>query len=482
MIAPPIAPEALSLFRTAYGALMLLTLAHLLPQARRFFLSERFGGYADTSVWSLALHNPVMMPVSLLLWALCATAFVADRYVVPAALVNLLLCRYFFISMRWKGILRGMGAPGFIAYWHAALLFFLELGARYDASGRILEAASAAFRIDMGVIMICAGTYKAVAGYPRNEGMELGMVSPFWGYWGRLYRRLRPSHPTFHVLNHLAYGVEIVAGLMMLFPPTQFWGGLGIFLSFAWILTHIRLSWLCETLMAGCLVYIPRGHLVASFLPAATYPRLEGTAPEWVVSAVVAFLWGYVTLLPFAKFGQWYNFLAEKRLPGPFQRLLERYTNAFGIIIWRVFSVDVTNFYIRILVQDREGRRQVYSRPGVFDPAVSFRYTHVAEFICVTTLFTTLKYYPANDRLFVERVTRYARTVPCPPEGRVVFEYVALHKEGDRFGERLVSEFVVDPVARTVEERVIDPAFSVRSASPVSPVHAGVTPGSYAPA
>jgi hypothetical protein len=268
---------------------------------------------------------------------------------------------------------------------------------------------------------------------------------------------------------------------MMLFAPTQVLGALLIAGSFAWITTHIRLSWLCETLIVGCLVYLPQGHALAALLPAAPYPPPATPAPGWLVAATAGFLWAYVALLPFAKIGQWYNFLAEKRLPGPFQRLLERYTNAFGIIIWRVFSVDVTNFYVRVLVQDEGGGRAVYSRPGVFDPKVDFRYTHVAEFICVTTLFTTLKYYPSNDTIFVERLTRYARTVPCPPGGRVVFEYVSLHKEGDRFGERLVAEFVVDPVARAVEERSLDPAFSVRAAAAVSPVHEGVTPGSYAP-
>jgi len=33
-----------------------------------------------------------------------------------------------------------------------------------------------------------------------------------------------------------------------------------------------------------------------------------------------------------------------------------------------------------------------------------------------------------------------------------------------------------------VAERVIDPSVSTRAASPVSPVHAGAKPGSYAPA
>lgn len=482
MIAPSIAPEALFWLRTIYGALLLLTLLHALPQARRFFLSERFGGYADSSAWSLALHNPLALGLVLLLWFLAALGLITDSYVVTSAFVNLLLCRYYFISMRWKSILRGMGAPGFLSYWTGALVFFLELGARMDPSGRILEAASTVFRIDLGVIMICAGTYKALAGYPKNDGMELGMINPFWGYWGWLYKPLPPGHWLFKTLNHLAYGTEIVAGVLMLFPPTQLLGAFLIFASFAWITTHIRLSLLCEMVMVACLVYIPQGSFAAGLLPRGSPAVPEGVLPAAVVSAIAAALWAYVILLPFAKFGQWWNFLGRSRLPGLLQPLLEKYTNFFGIIIWRVFSVDVTNFYIRILIEDEAGKRNVYSRPGNFDPKVSFRYTHVGEFICVTSLFTTLKYYPSNDGLFQTRLGRYARTIPCPKGSRLVFEYISMVKDNNRFGEKLVAEYVFDPTTGGITERLFDGTFSVRAASPVSPVHAGVTPGSYAPA
>ena len=56
-------------------------------------------------------------------------------------LVNLLLCRYCFIAMRWKGVRRGMGAPGFITYWIAACVFFLEYGITYDPTGGVRSAA-----------------------------------------------------------------------------------------------------------------------------------------------------------------------------------------------------------------------------------------------------------------------------------------------------------------------------------------------------
>ena len=105
---------------------------------------------------------------------------------------------------------------------------------------------------------------------------------------------------------------------------------------------------------------------------------------------------------------------------GFLQRALERYTNFFGIILWRVFSVDIINFFVR---QSRRGSGQDVALPSLGSWP---RYNHVGEMICLASLFTTLKYYPSNNQIFRERVLRYARTVPRDPGERVVFEYVSV--------------------------------------------------------
>lgn len=480
---PSLSPATQAALRTSYGVLLLLTLAWTLPQARRFFVSDRWGGYARSDRVVDAVQNPYLLPLVQLVWFAAAALLALGRHVVAAALVNLVLCRYFFISMRWKGVLRGMGAPGFMSYWLAACVFFLEYGLRCDPSGGVRQAALLAFRVDFAVIMLCAGTYKSLAGYPKNDGMELGMINPWWGYWGGLYRRIPPRHWLFRLLNHLAYGTEVVAALLMLLPPTAFWGGLLIFLSFGWIATHIRLAFLCEMVMVCALLYVPPGHPVDRALAGVfASPVAVAAAPGWLSAALRAFLLAYVALLPLAKAGQYYNFLARKSLPPLLQRALDRYTNLFGIIIWRVFSVDVTNFFADIEVEDGGGVRRIYARPGRLDWNSRLRYLHVGEFICLASLFTTLKYYPADDALFRERLVRYTRTVPCPPGSVVVFRYVSVRKDSGRFAYVPVAEYRVDPAAGTVAETILDGSVSVRAAAPVSPVHAGATPGSYAPA
>ena len=44
--------------------LMLATLLQALPEARRFFLSERWGGYAKSSRDVDAVQNPVVVPAA----------------------------------------------------------------------------------------------------------------------------------------------------------------------------------------------------------------------------------------------------------------------------------------------------------------------------------------------------------------------------------------------------------------------------------
>jgi hypothetical protein len=481
-----LSPAAQAFLRCGYGVLLLLTLVQAAFQARRFFVSERWGGYAQSERRVDLVQNPYLLPVIIGVWMACAALLIAGRLTVMASLVNLLLCRYFFIAMRWKGVLRGMGAPGFMTYWLAACVFFLEYGARHDPTGSVRTAAIFAFRLDFAVIMLCAGTYKSLAGYPRNDGMELGMINPWWGYWGRLYGRLHPTHWIFRTLNHLAYLTEIVAGLLMLVPATQLLGALLIFGSFAFIALHIRLGFLCEMVMLCCVLFVPDGGVAARLMAAvapASPAMADTAAPAWLNAAITGALYGYALLLPLAKVGQYYNFLARRALPRPFQAILDRYTNFFGIIIWRVFSVDHTNFWARIWFQDLvTGARREAARFGALEASRRFRYTHVGEFICLVSLFTTLKYYPSNSALFVERLLRYCRTLGCPRGADVVFEYMTMRKDRGRFEFMPIAEYTVDLEAGTVTERVLDPTVSTRAASPVSPVHAGAKPGSYAPA
>ena len=473
---PSLGLAVLPFIRFAYGLLLTATLLAALPHARRYFLTERWGGYAQAAPWTDRWQNPVVMPLLIAVWLGAAIALTSGVAVVPAALVNVVLCRYFFIQMRWRGVLRGMGAPGFIAYWLGVAVLLLEYTHRF-APG-LNGLALLVLHVDFALIMLSAGAYKFFAGYRRNDGMELGMVNPEWGYWHRFWRRKPFDSGWFRFFNEMAWGTEVVAAVLMLFPPTRLAGGLLILLSFVFIATQIRLGFLCEMVIVCCLLFAHDGSFVDLWLRGwlVSAPVPAGPSSPALTAALTTTLWGYLLLLPFARAGLGYNFYGRKVLPGALQRALDLYVNVFGLIIWRVFSADLTNFFVRIYEQRRDGSRQLVSRWGS-----ALRYRQVAESITVTSIFTTLKYYPSNPELFRERLLRYARTVPYAPGGMLIFEYVSVCERNRRFEFVPVMEYSVDPRAGTVSERTLDTSITVEAPSVSSPIHEAARPGTYAP-
>ena len=479
---PQLSPNAQAFFRIAYGVLLFGHLVLLLPHSRRFFISERWRGYAESG-WDVdVVQNPFVHPVLMLCWFLCAALLIAGRYTVLAAFVNLLLCRYFFVHMRWKGVLRGMGAPGFMTYWLAAAVLLLEYTSHYAAGVRPL--ALLVLQVDFALIMLSAGVYKCTAGFPRNHGMELGLVNPEWGYWWRFYRSQSPQHFIIKTLNQLAWSTEVVAAILMLIPPTRFIGALLIIISFFFIATHIRLALLCHMVMlCGVLFFHPgsAGDSLAGLILNATQPAAFTVSTGLAIfnQVLVVALWTYFALLPFAYVGIYYNFFARKSLPQPIQRLLEVYTNFFGIIMWRVFTIDLINFFPNIYRMPRGGgERTLISRYGW--RAGSLRFSHVGESITLTCIFTTLKYYPSNHGLFLKKLLRYAKTLSCPDDMVLVFEYIFINKTETSFEYVTAAEYIVDPATDQVTENVLNQV-SVYAAHDASPLHEGARPGSYAP-
>lgn len=469
--------------RTAYGILLILTLLWALPQWRRFFQSERWGGYGQSTRSVELVQNPVVMPAILTLWFVCGVLITTGIWSPWPVAINYLLCRYFFISMRWNGLLRGMGAPGFVCYWAGMALFFLEYTAAFAPELRSLVLQ--VLQADFAFIYLSSGYYKYSAGYPQNHGMELGMVNPAWGYWWNLYKEMPPSHVLFKTLNHLAWSSQILAGILMLFPATRFIGGSIIILMFLFIATQIRLAWLCETVMlcSGVLFFHP-GSLgdqwVEALVRARPLPESGTYAGAFFVNGLLeAALYGYLICIPLAHAGLSYNFYLKKTFPAFVQRTLEKFTNFFGLIVWRVFSVDIVNFFARISIQSKSdaGSAVLVSRYEIGQT----RYSHVAESIVLACIFTTRKYYPSNWALFSERLLRYARTVSTASDDQIIFEYISIEKINDRFEFVPVAKYVADVATGVVTESVLDASISVSVAPAVSPIHEGVRPGTYVP-
>ena len=473
---PSLGASVLDFLRTVYGMLLAATLIAALPHARRYFVSERWGGYAESGRWTNRVQNPVVLPIVMAAWLVAAFALLLGRAVIPAAVVNVLLCRYLFIQMRWRGVLRGMGAPGFMTYWLAVAVLLLESTRRFapDLHGLALLV----LQVDFAFIMLSAGVYKFSSGYRQNDGMDLGMVNPEWGYWTRFWSSRARGSGWFRLFNELAWGTEVIAGLLMLIPPTRFLGSVLIFASFIFIATQIRLGFLCEMVILCCLLFAHAGSFIDLSLAAWLPHTATAATPSFpLVSAVLgAALWTYLGVLPFARAGLAYNLYARKVLPGRLQRALDWYVNLCGLIVWRVFSVDLVNFYVQIHEQSPSGTRRLVSEWGR-----SLRYCQVAESIAVTSIFTTLKYYPSRKDLFRARLVRYARTIPCAAGNTLLFQYISVLTREDRFHFHPVAEYTVDPLSGNVKEQTLDASISVHAPGAASPIHEATRPGTYAP-
>jgi hypothetical protein len=473
-----------TLIRSGFALCMLGMLGLSLPSAKRFFGSEKYNGYADDEPLLNVLFSPLGRVVVLASWIAAACWLLLDQHTVLAALVCLVWCRFCFIGLRWRSISRGMGAPGFMLYWLSALVFFLEYTRFYDPSGTLRSLVILTFKVDFAVIMLCAGQYKLFSGYPQNNGMERGMVNPWWGRLRAYYQPLPPESVVFRFCNHCAYLGELVAGVMMLYAPWAEEGGLFMAASFVFIFCHIKLGYLCLTVIVSCFIFCHPGGWIDSILPSVAAPGMLETHLAFTILnfALGAFLVTYLVLLPFMKLGTYYNFYGKKRLPEKWQSFQDRWTNLWGIIIWRVFTIDNTNFYVNAFQENREtGERTLYSKPGKYEFSKGIRYCHVCEFVCFVSIFTTLKYFPSNSPLFTKKLLRYAKTIPCQDDQVLVFQWVDIKKENKRFHDVASKEFRVDLLSQELTVTDLADGSSETDSLRFSELVEGAKVGSYAP-
>ncbi len=479
-------PNVEALLRIGYGALLFLQLAVLTAaQAHRFFTTERYGGYVESTPSRDRWMRPPVVRAIMALWILCALGIASGWLFLPCALINFALARYFYVHTRWQSILRGMGAPGHMSHWLALLIALLAVARTVDSGGLLHAMTVLTFRIDFALIMIAAGIYKLTAGYAHGDGFERGLVNPWWGFWAAWLRRVPPSSPAFRILNNAGWLAEVVCGTLFLVIPLAPFAAVFFAASFLGIGILIRLGFLAEMVALCTVLYFYPGSLFATWiahaLPASAVTPTSGPLAGAIVAVLVAAMAAYLAALPFAYAGMSINFYFKRTLPGVLQIALDRWTQFFGLILWRVFTADLINFFVDIRVREA-GEERAYMRLRAWDRSTGWRYMHVGEFICLASIFTALKYYPNDRAIFERRLVRYARTVPLIGGGQIIFEYHAVRKEERAFRYVHVARYIVDPANATVTDQILESGFDPSKRAETSPVSAGVRPGSYAPA
>lgn len=470
---------ALELFLRLVGGLHLLQAALVGTRARLLFLSERWGGYAGSGRLDRVVGSPAGLLISSVLWVAACVGLIAQRAVVASASVLVLIGYHHFVRGRWTSVARGCGAPGFVTAWlsWASLLLALVLSGSLPRP----ELLAWTLIVEFALIFLVAGYYKSRSGYRSGRGVHLGLINPHWSYAPRFWRRVGSHSPLIRLLDLYGWVGELVGAALILIPATRTIGAAILAAMFIALVPLIRLGALPVAVLLQCLLVVlladdPSARSIRAWLvPGAGTPVEPGTAvPASVLVTVVV---AYLTLVLLGYGGMLANLFAAWRPHPRVQRALDRVTNRLGLILWRVFTSDVTGFHIRILAVLADGSVRPLPPWG---GSPWHRFGDVTEAIAVTTVFTSRRYFPGRREIFEDRLRRYARTLPGDAVAHR-FEYWTIEPDAEGFS-RHAATFTVDRATGAVEERIHLPEdVTVRpyAGSAVSP---GSVPGSYRPA
>lgn len=471
------------LFRQLAACLFLLDLAAYLPYARTCLGPGYWKG-------TLLARAPIRVG-SYAIWVGSCLSLLLGFYPLVGAILLFPLFRRIYIKGRWKTLFRGGGAPGFMSHYSMLFITLFELARWLDPALRLEHAVWTMFRVDFGVVLACSGTYKSLSGYLKDEGMEYGLANPIWGYEWKLFKRLSPRNLFLRAQDRMAALSQILMGLLLalspLYPPLGWIGAVMCIGTFFYLTFTVRLGRLAPLMMIVALPYLPNlGVRLAGGLTLARDLSPVALPGVWV-ELLGALTCAYIALLPLVKVMQYTNLFLSRRFPQPLQALLTRYANWVPIIMWRVFTPDVTNFFIRIRSVDPQSgvstaiadETSAYSYSARSPWALKLRYLHVTESIAVTTVFTTLKYFSSQRELFEQKLIAYAHTVG---DGIFEFEYVAILKGETSFDFLPVSRFRVDTRTDQITEQKLVPDFDYRAPAAYSHIKETVGYGTYVPA
>lgn len=463
---PEIGYATQSLFRLIVAALAILALIRIVPHWRRLSTSGSRGGYASELG---KLGSPTAQFGILALWiATLVVLATKGSATVPAAALHLLLSHCYFIRPRWTNLSRGHGAPGFVTFWLALAVFVLEVSTRL--SHEVRSWALLGLQIDLAMILLSAAISKVGSGYLSGRGMAFGMANPMWGHFWPKVRKLSPRHPLFRSLDFLAWFTELLLVPLMLFPLLKPWGGILLALVFLFIATQIRLGLLCGMMASASLLFFDVRTWPGIWIEeiAAKSGSSLSSTTSWSTApwdtAWIALIVGYTVVRALVLVGLWVNFFMRRPLPRLIQRAIDGFANTFGVILWRVFTYDVTHYFVEVRVGDRP----------------TWRATDVVEAITLATLFSTRKYYPSRPDLFRERLLRHSRALQrelgAGPQEKVVYLFQDIMPGDHGFEHVPILRCVVDQVEQSVEIQRIHEDRETRASDLEC-----ASPGSYAP-
>jgi len=416
------------------------------------------------------------MCILILLWLAASASMIFNSYPLIGMAIFIVLYRYAYVSTRYDNLFRGAGAVGLMCWYAVIYLFTLRLVLNLDPSHATFETVLFAIRVDVAIIMICAGLYKGYAGRKTGEGVEYALANPFWSRMHAQFQKINPKHPFAKLQYAIGWLTEILAGVLLLLPGLEMFGALLVIGIFLYVYCTLKLAQLPLLMVVLSFLWLPDVSRVFS-LP--EFQGLSFTAPEWTASTIKILAVSYVALLILTKFNQYAELYFQLKLPKFFTASFDKFAQVVPIIVWRVFTPDIIDFFVRVQashkktqeIRDISNENTVYRFGGGGGFLLRQRFRHVAESVVLSSLMGTRKYFGEESELFRVRAVRYAQSLPLDDEEIAVLEFVSI-RSGDRQFEYLPTiRFYINPLEETVREEILVADWTPELRAPVPSIN-----------
>jgi hypothetical protein len=132
----------------------------------------------------------------------------------------------------------------------------------------------------------------------------------------------------------------------------------------------------------------------------------------------------------------------------------------YGISLWRVFTSDITSIYVEVYAKNQSGNYRLLSK---WDEWNCFRYRNVGEAITLTSIFTTLKYFPDDSDLFKSKLLTHSFSIKNYNYIKYKVFYISTNVNYSSHRFVLISDFNVNKANNEVTVEVKNNEINLRN-------------------
>lgn len=458
----------LPLYVGLIAVLNLLLVILLVPNGLRILNLEKNRGYVSNNSSILQYVN---LGAVLFIWLTCNFLIIFFKdflSITPFFFINLLITHHFFVYHRHSGISRGMGAPGYFTYLTNFFAFFLLISS-YSNNQTIIKLVTQSLAIILGLIFLVSGIYKSNSGYSlkNNYGINVGLCNEMWSQFPRIFLKLNAGSKISKVLNFISVWGEIVGGVLLVTGVFSKIGSIILILMFLGIGFLVRLGILPIQIMVTLL--IPFVNVEVSKVQNQQFLNYLSVLSLAVILIALFELISYLHY--FSEVG-----ISSFRIPFKISKIAHFSSKFLGTILWRVFTPDITALHINVYAINNAGDLVLLSK---WDSIWCARYRNVGEAIALTSIFTSLRYWPDNPELFKIRLIHYCQTLESSKYSE--FKFTVSHIEINQQESYLlpVCDFIVNLEKSSVVKNVLNDTVDISKKERFSSLTPGSSVGTY---